>query len=68
MADDGIAIDKQVFHKRLSSFITQWKAKRSGDSYFSGAGSIVILVGKASDPGIYTKSAAFQASTVTADN
>lgn len=60
MAEE-IVIDKQVFHDRLSSFLTQWKAdKRSGDAIFQGAGSVAIVVGKASEPGAYQKSAAFQ--------
>ncbi|KAF2009300.1 FACT complex subunit spt16 [Aaosphaeria arxii CBS 175.79] len=60
MADD-IVIDKQLFHDRLSGFITKWKAdKRSGDQVFGGAGSIATVVGKASDPGSYLKPAAFQ--------
>ncbi|KAF1814664.1 SPT16-domain-containing protein [Eremomyces bilateralis CBS 781.70] len=59
MADE-IQIDKNVFHNRLSSFLSHWKAdKRGGDSSFGGVGSVVICVGKASD-GAYTKGAAFQ--------
>ena len=61
MADE-VSIDKQVFHDRLSSFITQWKAdKRSGDSVFGGVGSIVIAKGKPLN-GEYDKTAAFQVS------
>ncbi|PSN69825.1 SPT16-domain-containing protein [Corynespora cassiicola Philippines] len=62
MADsDQIQIDKQLFHERLSSFVTKWKAdKRSGDQIFGGASSIVTLVGKPSDPSQYLKPAAFQ--------
>lgn len=60
MADD-IVIDKALFHERLNSFVTKWKAdKRSGDQIFGGAGSIATVVGKASDPGSYLKPAAFQ--------
>ncbi|KAF2104682.1 SPT16-domain-containing protein [Rhizodiscina lignyota] len=59
MAEE-IAIDKQLFHDRLSSFQSQWKAdKRAGDALFNGAGSIVVCVGKANE-GHYTKSAALQ--------
>ncbi|KAJ9660356.1 FACT complex subunit spt16 [Coniosporium apollinis] len=57
---DEITIDKQAFHDRLSSFISQWTDKRSGDTVFGGVGSIVVLVGKATDQGTYNKSAAFQ--------
>ena len=46
MADE-VKIDKQVFHDRLSHFVTVWKAdKRSNDGFFGGVGSIVILMGK----------------------
>lgn len=62
MADD-IVIDKQLFHERLSSLVTKWKAdKRSGDAVFQGAHSIAAMVGKPSDPGTYLKPAAFQVS------
>ena len=58
---DEIAIDKTVFHNRLSSFLAQWKTdKRSGDALFGGADSIVLLVGKASEQGDYQKTTAFQ--------
>ena len=46
MADE-VKIDKQVFHDRLSHFISAWKAdKRSNDALFAGVGSIVLLMGK----------------------
>ena len=67
MADD-IVIDKQLFHERLNNFVSKWKAdKRSGDATFNGAGSIASVVGKASEPGIYLKPAAFQVSGAIAD-
>ena len=57
---DEIVIEKNLLHNRLSNFLTQWKTdKRQNDALFQGAGSIVILVGKASD-GAYVKSTAFQ--------
>ncbi|OJD37458.1 fact complex subunit spt16 [Diplodia corticola] len=60
MAEE-ISIDKNAFHDRLSSFISQWKAdKRSGDAVFNGASSIVIMVGKANDAQAYPKNVAFQ--------
>ncbi|PVI02358.1 FACT complex subunit spt16 [Periconia macrospinosa] len=60
MADD-IVIDKALFHERLTSFVSKWKAdKRSNNSIFQGADSIATVVGKASDPGSYLKPAAFQ--------
>jgi nucleosome binding factor SPN SPT16 subunit len=57
-----IAVDKEAFHDRLSSFISAWKNdKRASDTVFGGVGSIVICVGKASEHGTsYQKSAAFQ--------
>lgn len=46
MAEE-VKIDKQVFHDRLSHFISAWKAdKRANDALFGGVGSIVILMGK----------------------
>ncbi|KAF2488992.1 SPT16-domain-containing protein [Lophium mytilinum] len=60
MADE-ISIDNQLFHDRLGSFITKWKAeKRSGNATFADVGSIAVLVGKAGEPGIYQKPTAFQ--------
>ncbi|KAF2643508.1 SPT16-domain-containing protein [Massarina eburnea CBS 473.64] len=60
MADD-IVIDKALFHERLTSFVTKWKAdKRANNAVFQGADSIAAVVGKASDPGSYLKPAAFQ--------
>jgi Xaa-Pro aminopeptidase len=44
---DKIAIDKTTFFNHLSNFYASWKAdKRSGNTLFGGAGSIVILMGK----------------------
>lgn len=44
---DKIAIDKNTFFNHLSNFHASWKAdKRSGNTLFGGAGSIVILMGK----------------------
>ena len=58
---DEITIDKTAFHDRLSSFLNQWKNdKRSGDALFNGVDSIVLLVGKASETGTYSKTTAFQ--------
>lgn len=46
MAEE-VKIDKQVFHDRLSHFISAWKAdKRANDALFGGVGSILILMGK----------------------
>lgn len=54
MADE-ISIDKKLFHKRLASFIAEWKRDK-----FGGVGSIVLCVGKASEGGVYSKPVAFQ--------
>jgi len=54
MADE-ISIDKKLFHRRLASFIAEWKRDK-----FGGVGSIVLCVGKASEGGTYTKPVAFQ--------
>ncbi|KAJ5641585.1 FACT complex subunit s.t1.c16 [Penicillium lividum] len=44
---EKIAIDKSNFFNHLSNFYASWKAdKRSGNTLFGGAGSIVILMGK----------------------
>ena len=58
---EQVTIDKAVFHNRLAAFLAAWKTdKRSGDSLFGGADSIVLLVGKASDAGDSQKTNAFQ--------
>jgi FACT complex subunit SPT16 N-terminal lobe domain len=63
---DEIVIDKQIFHNRLSEFISKWKNdKRANNVLFNDIGSIAICVGKASD-GAYPKSAAFQVCPNTA--
>lgn len=44
---DAIKIDAKVFFERLQILLNSWKAdKRSGDTQFGGADSIVILTGK----------------------
>jgi len=44
---DKVAIDKKTFSNHLSNFYASWKAdKRSGNTLFGGAESIVILMGK----------------------
>ena len=61
MAD--VQVDRDAFHNRLSSFITQWKAdKRSGDAVFGGVGSIVVLMGKTEEASGFAKNGAFQVS------
>jgi nucleosome binding factor SPN SPT16 subunit len=55
-----IQIDKTTFHDRLSGFLAAWKNdKRSGDAVFSGASSMFICVGKATEA-VYSKTAALQ--------
>ena len=52
---EKVEIDKKTFQDRLSQFISAWKAdKRSGDAFFGGVGSIVILMGKIEDPSVAT--------------
>lgn len=48
MAEE-VKIDKQVFHDRLSHFISAWKADKRTDALFGGVGSVVILMGKNED-------------------
>lgn len=45
MAEE-VKIDKQQFHKRLSEFISAWKADKRGEGVFGGANSIVIAMGQ----------------------
>ena len=55
MADE-IRVNKQVFHDRLSRFVSAWKAdKRSGDALFGGVSSIVVLMGKAEESSGFSK-------------
>lgn len=58
---DTVQIDKNLFHERLSAFLTRWKNdKRSGDALFGGVSSIVILMGKSDEAGNFHKNGAFQ--------
>lgn len=60
MADE-VSIDKNVFHNRLSSLITQWKAdKRSGNSIFGDVGSIAVAMGKTDEAAGFHKANALQ--------
>ncbi|KAI9796396.1 MAG: FACT complex subunit spt16 [Piccolia ochrophora] len=53
---DQIVIDRQVFNDRLSHFVNAWKAdKRSGDALFAGAGSILVMMGKAEESNAFSK-------------
>ena len=62
MADE-IRIDKQVFHDRLSHFVSAWKAdKRSGDALFGGVGSVLILMGKSEETNTFSKNNAMHVS------
>lgn len=55
MAEE-IAIDNNNFFNRLSSFYASWKAdKRSGNTLFGNAGSIVILMGKTDEENSFQK-------------
>lgn len=55
MADE-VKIDKTVFHERLLSLVSTWKAdKRSGDALFGGVGSIVLLMGRNEEAPVFQK-------------
>lgn len=55
MAD--IKIDRGLFQERLSSFISAWKAdlRSSSSPIFSGANSILILMGKTEESSQFQK-------------
>ena len=56
-----MVIDKNQFHERLSSIITQLKAdKRSGDQLYNGASSITIVMGKSDEASGFSKASAMQ--------
>lgn len=60
MADE-VTIDKNTFHTRLSSLISQWKAdKRSADQQFGGAGSLLVVMGKSEEETGFSKVSAIQ--------
>ncbi|KAF2724711.1 FACT complex protein [Polychaeton citri CBS 116435] len=60
MADE-VSIDKNNFHNRLSSLISQWKAdKRSGNHVFGDVGSIAIVMGKSDEALGFQKANAIQ--------
>ncbi|KAI9840120.1 MAG: FACT complex subunit spt16 [Thelocarpon superellum] len=53
---DEIRIDKQIFHDRLSHFVSAWKAdRRAGDAMFGGVGSVLILMGKTEESNAFAK-------------
>jgi nucleosome binding factor SPN SPT16 subunit len=51
---DEVKIDKQLFHTRLSHIISAWKDPKKNEAY-TGAGSIVVVLGKTAE-GPYSKS------------
>jgi nucleosome binding factor SPN SPT16 subunit len=54
-----VQIDEKLFSERLSHFYSGWKAdKRSGDALFGGVGSILVVMGKAAETQVYSKSSA----------
>jgi nucleosome binding factor SPN SPT16 subunit len=54
MAD--IKLDAALFQERLGQFYTSWKNdKRSGDAFFGGSGSLVVLMGKEEENAQYQK-------------
>jgi hypothetical protein len=51
-----ITIDKNVFQERLSHLISAWKQdKRSGNTLFGDASSILILMGKTEENSQFQK-------------
>lgn len=53
---DAIKIDSKLFQERIAHFINAWKAdKRSGDTLFGGASSIVVMMGKVEEVQNFTK-------------
>ena len=53
---EEVKIDKELFHERLSHFDSSSKAdKRAGDTLFGGAGSVVIIMGKAEESNNFLK-------------
>jgi nucleosome binding factor SPN SPT16 subunit len=51
-----IKIDSQLFQERLGHFLSAWKAdKRSGDTVFGGASSVLILMGKTEESAQFQK-------------
>lgn len=53
---DTIEIDGKLFHERIAHFINAWKAdKRNGDALFTGASSIVVMMGKVEEVPNYNK-------------
>ncbi|TKA23656.1 FACT complex subunit spt16 [Salinomyces thailandicus] len=58
---EQVSIDKNSFHNRLSSLITQWKAdKRSGNNVFGDVGSITVAMGKSDETQAFHKANALQ--------
>lgn len=53
---DAIKIDAKVFFERLQILLNSWKTdKRSGDTQFGGADSIVVLTGKSEPENSFVK-------------
>lgn len=53
---DAIQIDAKIFFERLQVLLNAWKAdKRSGDTQFGGADSIVVLTGKSEPENSFVK-------------
>lgn len=53
---DAIQIDTKLFFERLQVLLNTWKSdKRSGDTQFGGADSIVILTGKSEPENSFVK-------------
>ncbi|KAH9826582.1 FACT complex subunit spt16 [Teratosphaeria destructans] len=58
---DEVVINKDNFHNRVSSLISQWKAdKRSGNNVFGDVSSIVLVMGKSDETQGFHKANAAQ--------
>jgi nucleosome binding factor SPN SPT16 subunit len=60
-----IKIDGALFQERLGHLLSAWKAdKRAGDAVFNGAGSLLVLMGKADEGGGFQKGNAIHVSSI----
>lgn len=63
---DSIKIDGKLFQERVSHLINAWKAdKRSGDTLFGGASSILVMMGKVEEVQNFSKNNAMHVCTIT---
>lgn len=66
---ETIKIDGKLFQERVSHLINSWKAdKRSGDTIFGGASSIVVMMGKVEEVQNFSKNNAMHVSILVANS